>query len=304
MILLSILNPLVHAVLTENDCIDFINVHMSPEDRIFLTADFIESNAKQALSTRDKFPWGSQISDIMFLNDVLPYISLREPLDNWRSGNFTTFMVDLVKDCSDIPCAVTALNTNAWSITHPPIIFEPSQANKINSYSPLETIRRGNASCTGLSIFLVDALRSVGIPARVAGTPHWDLGPEKCPKGDADALCGNHNWVEVFIPGQGWSFVDQRRPDLKVLPLNESFFYPEQAQRQRGENDNHSIFATSFASPGWLMTQPEYWFGAGIFPAYRFLMVWDLSSIAVRAWNVGALYSKVCDNEQITIEEF
>lgn len=32
-----------------------------------------------------------------------------------------------------------------------------------------QVIAAGYASCTGLSIFLVDALRSVGIPARVAG---------------------------------------------------------------------------------------------------------------------------------------
>ncbi len=32
-------------------------------------------------------------------------------------------------------------------------------------------INAGFASCTGLSIFLVDALRAVGVPARVAGAP-------------------------------------------------------------------------------------------------------------------------------------
>ena len=33
----------------------------------------------------------------------------------------------------------------------------------------LQVINAGHASCTGLSIFLVNALRSVGIPARMAG---------------------------------------------------------------------------------------------------------------------------------------
>ena len=31
----------------------------------------------------------------------------------------------------------------------------------------------GVATCTGLSILLVDACRSVGVPARIAGTPLW-----------------------------------------------------------------------------------------------------------------------------------
>ena len=38
-----------------------------------------------------------------------------------------------------------------------------------------------------MSIFLISALRSVGIPARMAGTPDWILGG------------GNHDWVEVRI---------------------------------------------------------------------------------------------------------
>jgi transglutaminase-like putative cysteine protease len=33
----------------------------------------------------------------------------------------------------------------------------------------MQVIAAGYASCTGLSIFLVDALRAVGIPARVTG---------------------------------------------------------------------------------------------------------------------------------------
>jgi transglutaminase-like putative cysteine protease len=39
--------------------------------------------------------------------------------------------------------------------------------------SPHESIRAGLASCTGLSVLLIDACRSVGVPARFAGTPLW-----------------------------------------------------------------------------------------------------------------------------------
>ena len=35
----------------------------------------------------------------------------------------------------------------------------------------MQVIQAGHASCTGLSIFLVNALRAVGIPARMAGMP-------------------------------------------------------------------------------------------------------------------------------------
>ncbi|MCK4565429.1 MAG: transglutaminase domain-containing protein, partial [Verrucomicrobia bacterium] len=52
--------------------------------------------------------------------------------------------------------------------------------------SPSESIKASYASCTGLSILLVDACRAVGIPARVAGVAQWTGSP------------GNHTWVEVW----------------------------------------------------------------------------------------------------------
>ena len=45
--------------------------------------------------------------------------------------------------------------------------FDPQSHNPIT----VEVLDAGGASCTGLSIFFVDALRAAGIPARVAGTP-------------------------------------------------------------------------------------------------------------------------------------
>merc|ERR1712072_1226485 len=73
-------------------------------------------------------------------------------------------------------------------------------------YDPMSVIDYGYASCTGLSILLVDALRSVGVPARIAGTPAWH----------GNVSDGNHNWVEVWLgPGQGlhgeaWSFIESK----------------------------------------------------------------------------------------------
>ena len=287
---LLVVLPSPATALSEADCIAFLKTQMSASDVHLLDDSFLLANVRQALKSRQTYPWGHLVTDIQFMNDVLPYASLREPRDLWRVGNFTEYMQPIVSDCDDIPCAVTALNTHAWSIREPSIIFQPSPSNKINSYSPFETILRGNSSCTGLSIFLVDALRSVGIPARVAGTPHWNLGEDKCPHGDSDPPCGNHNWVEVFVPSTGWSFVDQRRPDLQVLPLNQSFFHPEQSARQQGDSENHTIFATSFAPPEWLVKQDGYWAGENVKPARRFPMVWDWEDHSVHAWNVGAAY--------------
>ena len=59
-----------------------------------------------------------------------------------------------------------------------------STARKRANQSPKESIEQGLASCTGLSILLADACRSVGVPARLAGIPSWKN------------KNGNHTWVE------------------------------------------------------------------------------------------------------------
>jgi len=142
----------------------------------------------------------------------------------------------------------------------------------VNNFDP-DQVRFGKytdgvpgSSCTGLAIFLVCALRSVGFPARAAGAPHWNKGPQVCPHGDASPPCGNHNWAEVWIEG-GWHFISPanegcgsgERPRsisggegekaAENLPafLDHGWFYPQPAGVQTPQSGNHSIYATSWA---------------------------------------------------------
>merc|ERR1712070_249815 len=102
--------------------------------------------------------------------------------------------------------AAEVLNAHLWSALRPenPIVFRSEQTPLI--YDPMSTMIFGYASCTGVSILYVDALRSVGVPARLVGTPAWH--------GVVDD--GNHNWVEVWLgseaPGpagaDGWTFLE------------------------------------------------------------------------------------------------
>merc|ERR1711862_699566 len=106
---------------------------------------------------------------------------------------------------ADIPEVLSILNGQLWSVLRPnnsAIKFKSEQTPLI--YDPMSVIDYGYASCTGVSIMLVDALRSVGIPARIAGTPAWH----------GNASIGNHNWVEVWLGkgkglhGDDWSFIE------------------------------------------------------------------------------------------------
>ena len=66
--------------------------------------------------------------------------------------------------------------------------FVPNQTPAI--MDPMSTRAFGHASCTGMSIYMASALRSIGIPARVVGTPAWHNHRQD----------GNHNWIEIYMP--------------------------------------------------------------------------------------------------------
>ena len=57
------------------------------------------------------------------------------------------------------------------------VVYDPART-RVPNQSVQETLRRGAATCTGLSLVLVAALRSLGMPARVVGTPAWAVGDD------------------------------------------------------------------------------------------------------------------------------
>ena len=237
-------------------------------------------------------------------NDVFPFTVLTEDpfVDNeWRPKFFAKAR-SIADACATVECIGLEMNRQIYEITDPPIVFEPAPPNKLNSYSVLETLHRKKGSCTAMSVILITALRMVGVPSRIVGVPHWNLGLRRCPEGDASEECGNHNWVEIFLPNRGWSFIDQRRPDLEVLPLNHSWFYPDFIRgNSRIGHGNHSVYAASFF-PVDDLEKSDYFMGNGVVKADHFPMVWDWENHAVHSWDVSATYHT--DEESIyTVEE-
>ena len=95
--------------------------------------------------------------------------------------------------------------------------------------SPSESMETGLASCTGLSILLIDACRSVGVPARLVGTPMWMN------------MRGNHTWLEVW--DDGWHFTGAAEPDPKGL--DHTWFQHDASEAQK-DSAQHAIYASSF----------------------------------------------------------
>ncbi|HWD91893.1 MAG TPA: transglutaminase domain-containing protein [Verrucomicrobiae bacterium] len=231
----------------------FLVDNMPPGDRAVFDRDFLMEDVSLAFQARKKFPWATNVSERMFFNDVLPYASLDEPRDPWRA-QFFAMGSEICRDCKTATEAAQALNRELFKR----INVHYNLARKRNNQSPKESIEQGKATCTGLSIILVDACRAVGVPARIVGVPEW-ANKE-----------GNHTWVEIW--DGGWYFMGADEYDK--AGLNRGWFVADAANTARSTNRLNQVFATSWRRTG------DY-----------FPMSWNLQSRDVPGVNVSARYA-------------
>ena len=188
---------------------EFLIAHMPARDLRTLRADFLVENVRLAYRVRAEVPWGKTIPEDVFLNDVLPYANLDEAREPWRK-EMLDLCLPLVKGCKTPGEAAQKLNATLFAKTK----VKYKTGRKRPNQSPKETMETGLATCTGLSILLADACRSVCVPARLAGTPMW-----------ADKR-GNHTWVEVW-DGR-WHFTGAAEYD--AAGLDRGWFAHDAAQ--------------------------------------------------------------------------
>ena len=231
----------------------FLTGHMPKKDHETLSAEFLTSNLDLAFQARGEFPWAKQVPEEIFLNDVLPYAVFDETREAWRK-DFLEKARPLVKDAKTATDAVQALNREFFKL----INVHYHTGRKAPNQSPSESAKIGMASCTGLSIILVDACRAVGIPARAVGTPLWTN------------KRGNHTWVEVWDGGWHFTGADEYDKD----GLNRGWFVNDAAQAKEKE-PNYAIYSTSWKKDG-----------------LAFPMVWAADSQEVAAVNVTSRYAK------------
>lgn len=203
----------------------FLLANMPARDLESLGAGFLLENVALAYAVRAETPWGRTLPEAVFLNDVLPYASLNERRDDWRRDFMDRFLAT-ARDAGSIEGAVMKLNRAVFRELN--VSYHATKRPKPDQ-SPYESIEAGYASCTGLSILLVDALRAVGVPARVAGTPQWSDGS------------GNHTWVEVWDDGT-WHHVGAAEPG----PYDRTWFNGRAAEADPDVAE-HRIYAASFA---------------------------------------------------------
>ena len=160
-----------------------------------------------SLDAKVLYPWTDALPKYIFQNYVMNYANFNEARTNWRpllvdTLNFTETDLYQNRDATNVSSVVTWVNTVLWTKLGRPgksIYFKPSQTPLI--FDTMSTIAFGYASCTGTSILFTNALRSIGIAARVVGTPAWH----------GNVSQGNHNWVEVYDIHENpnvWKFLE------------------------------------------------------------------------------------------------
>ena len=212
----------------QREGIQFLIANMPERDLRSLSAEYLLENISLAYTVMEEAPWAKSISSELFLNDVLPYASVTEQRDNWRR-RLRELCVPLVKDCKTASEAGLVINQKLFK----QLKVHYSTKRRAPDQGPFETMESTVATCTGLSILLVDACRSVGVPARVAGTPLWVNNS------------GNHTWVEIW--DGDWHFAGAAEADPNGL--DRGWFVGNASQALKNDPE-HAIYATSFKKTG------------------------------------------------------
>lgn len=187
---------------------NFIVSHMPGRDvEDDVVGPILEQTIDYAVKAKLNFTWAAEVTKENFLSYVVPYAEVNEPRTNWRELFFEKLEPLVRKELSDTPGAMNTteqvvlwLNKVLWTTAFDKTIsFEANRTPLV--YDPLSVLAFGAASCTGVSIFFVNGLRTLGIPARMVGTPAWN--------GVDEGADNNHNWIEVLIDGR-WFFLEAK----------------------------------------------------------------------------------------------
>jgi hypothetical protein len=213
----------------------FLIENMPDTDLQSLSADFLLENSRLTWQALQESAWADKVPQDIIFDSLLPYANINERRDAWRKEFFEKFR-PLVKDAKSPADAAARLNQQVF----PMVNVKYSTQRKKADQSPLESMESGLASCTGLSVLLVDACRAVGIPARIVGTPLWSDNS------------GNHTWVEIW--DNGWHFTGACEPTGNVL--DQGWFIDRASKAVRDER-RHAIYAVTFRKNG--QTFPMVW---------------------------------------------
>lgn len=238
---------------------DWLRLSADEKQQPLPSSQYLQNNADYALRARQEVPVAAHVPQALFERFVLPYRQLDEPVDDWRQGFFEV-LAPHAKGAASLREAAEAVYPKVWTdLRSSPAVMGASNTNttavtfKANCTPAImapvsQTLKVGHASCTGSSILVANSLRAVGIPARVVGTPKWNI-----------ATGGNHNWVEMWTgegSADGWHYFDAAPGDK--LELDKGWFVPSNT-KEAVSGSEHGIFAASWDVPENKVDYPYTW---------------------------------------------
>ena len=220
---------LAEAPSEQRGSMEWLVAHMPKADLETLDAAFLLAHVDGAHEAWASAPWNAQVDEETFRDAILPYASVSERRELWLPllREKCLPMVAAAKSPAE---AAVILNTRIfpeWKVQY-------STKRARADQSPRESMESGLASCTGLSILLVNACRSVGVPARFVGVPMWTDGS------------GNHSWVEIW-DGARWRYTGAAEPTGDRL--DEGWFSGRAAGQGRSKPE-HAIYAVTWRDTG------------------------------------------------------
>lgn len=139
----------------------------------------------------DNSPWGRRIPEDVFLQDVLYHRVNEEEIKPCRR----LFGEQIQKRIEGMDMEQAILEVNYWCAQE-----MTYQTTDDRTSSALDCYQKGYGRCGEESVFAVNALRSVGIPARQVYAPKWSHCDD------------NHAWVEVWCDGT-WHYLGACEPE-------------------------------------------------------------------------------------------
>ena len=81
--------------------------------------------------------------------------------------------------------------------------FTYARREEMGTQTPVETLDKGTGSCRDFALFMMEAVRSLGMAARFVSGYLYD---EKLVAAGQGVIGGGstHAWAQVFLPGAGW----------------------------------------------------------------------------------------------------
>ncbi len=142
--------------------------------------------------------WGEVLPDSIRTTALDSDRVLDEKPCDWRPLLESIFQ-PAVADCRTAREAVLCIAARMGELTG----VHYSMERRHPCMNAQEALAEKKVSCTGQSILLVCALRSVGIPARAVGIRTWNH------------VRGNHTWVEAWFEGQ-WHMIEFNERDFNT----------------------------------------------------------------------------------------